>query len=81
MDIYSEWLIGACCSLRVIGSVYTYFFLVSQTDGVTLYHPLLPQPTDMEDDPLIVRINFLERDADRKDIIASILRFDYVYVR
>ncbi|KAI0233331.1 hypothetical protein LSAT2_016413 [Lamellibrachia satsuma] len=58
----------------VKSSVYTYFFLVSQTDGVTLYHPLLPQPTDMEDDPLIVRINFLERDADRKDIIASILR-------
>ena len=62
--------------MYVVGSLSAYYFMVNQIDGLTLYHPMLPRPSDPEDDPISVRINFLERDADREGIIASLLRLD-----
>ena len=65
------------CALLFISSTYKYFFIVERSSGTTIFHPMLPYPTvDEDDDPIIMSIRILEKDAEAEGIISSMLRFD-----
>ena len=59
---------------RLDGDDYSYYFLID-TNGDTYYHPMLPSPTVPKEQPVIVFIGILEKDALDAGILDSMMRY------
>ena len=53
----------------------SYYFLISR-NGDTFYHPMLPQSLVTYEQPIMVFIGLLEKEAMEEGIIASMMRYD-----
>ena len=65
--------VSLCC---LIDSMHKYFFMIDRGQGITIFHPKLPNPLDEDETPVSLRVHYLENDANKAGIIDSMLRFD-----
>ncbi|XP_070554616.1 VWFA and cache domain-containing protein 1-like [Ptychodera flava] len=68
VDIYLRDLFADITYFNEGQSIYSFIYEVETSSmGRTLTHPLMPAPSTVEDDPVIVNITSLEREADFED--------------
>ena len=56
------------------GDEYSYYFLIAM-NGDTYYHPMLSDPSDPDEPPVVVSIGILEKEALAAGVLASMMRY------